>query len=432
MKTHLLLVLAVLVFLMPTGARRGHAQAGALSPASAALQLPSGGSGAVSFTLSGAPGASWWSATVSAPSGISASVVPSSGTLPTNGLAVLTVQITATQSGVVSLLVLYQSQLLVAHIAVAANAPAVSIAPASASHYISTTRVHTWTVTNLTGSPQQLSVHIGRGAANWPTQLLAPSTLLIPASGSAQVPISVTRPSGATGRYPVQLLLVPQGSGPGWHASAVVTFTHEAVYLPIVRVPVPPGVDAYEPDNTCAQFSQIAPGELQSRTYFTGGAGADVDIIRAVLSGGAQPITYYLRFRGTGAGTQPRLTIFYVSQACGAGASVTYTSTGGAPVVVPIRLSAASSPYSYTLWISSTNATGAWGAGETYTISLSLPSSLTLSMLEGEMTDAGDETMPPILVAGEEENTAPLHSPLETTSPLPATPQRDRRGGEAP
>lgn len=189
------------------------------------------------------------------------------------------------------------------------------------------------------------------------------------------MPISVTRTSGDIGSYPVTLLLVPQGSGM-WYAISQALFNHHMWFMPLVLRLAVAGVDAYEPDNTCTQHSQLSG--IQSCTYFNGTPGADTDVMRAVLADGTQPVTYFLRFRGTGAGTQPRLVIFYTCQTCSVGTSVTYTSTGGSHVVVPLQLAASSVPYTYTEWIS-TNATGAWGTGETYKVSLSTASLLSVS-----------------------------------------------------
>lgn len=391
--------IALLLTLAPTTAAR--AQTPVLSPQTAVIEVAAvGGSGSTTITLIGAPNAPW-SAALLPPSGVNMSVTPSSGTLPPSGRVDLLVQASnVAQAGVARLLVTHRADLVEGTIVLQVHSASISITPTVASVAMPqplTPRVFTWTLRNLSSAAVQVNLALGTDGG-WPTQLLAPSSVVLPIGGSAPVPISVTRPAGATGRHVVRLLALPQGSGQGY-ATAVATFGNYPVFFPVVQTPRPLGVDAYEPDNSCAQFSALAQGEIQSRTYFTGGAGADTDVIRVQLAGGTQPITYFVRFRGTGAATQPRLTFFYASQACGVGATVTYTSTNGAHVNVPIRLQAGSAPYSFTLWISSTNATGAWGASEAYTVALSLPVAGAGSALSAENFEDGSSSgEEPILV----------------------------------
>lgn len=110
---------ALFLFILFSAPTYTQAISSALSPASASLSLPNNGSGSFAFTQSGIPNASW-PAHVIAPSGMTASASPSSGTLPSSGLSTLTVNVSnATQSGMMTLIVLHYAQVITAHLAVA-------------------------------------------------------------------------------------------------------------------------------------------------------------------------------------------------------------------------------------------------------------------------------------------------------------------------
>lgn len=357
-------------------ARPARAQIGALTPESAGLTLAPGQSGVLVFTQSYPAAAFSFAVYHNTPPGLDVRVEHLNFAAWHSGSVTFTVHITNTsasapQAITLQTIVLSEGQYQSggsASIFVHPPVSGLSLSPSIAAFGVLSARQYTLTLSNQSMSAQKVSLSL---LSPWPAQLTGPSVINLPGGGAIPVGISVTRP--LTAIQPVSVTLIASG----WNsvAMAETRLNPYRALLPVIMWPGPNVVDSYEPDNSCAQFSQIAPGQVQTRTF--GGSVPDTDVIRLTLAG---PGNYTLSFAGTEYRAEPRARI-WTQQTCGSGNSQVYTSTSGLPVNVPLVLPPAP-PYSYTLWISMTNPH--YGPGTGYVISAAAG---TLMTALGSATD---------------------------------------------
>jgi len=272
------------------------------TPAARAMTLNLGASGTTTFTLALPPGPFVLGASSSA--NYSVVLTPTSGT-STGAPFVVTATVTALggASHVIALSALSTSAHQ-AHIILTVNNPAfsLSLTPSALNAGILTTRTFNLVLHNPSGLSKSVQMAWMRNQA-WLVSGTITSALMPPIT-NLTLPITITR-LPALGK--AMIMIVHAATSDGELRTGTYQFAVREGFFPIVSYPGPNAIDAYEPDNSCSQFSTILFGAAnqQSRTLH---APSDIDVVRYILPPNS---THVVQVRGTGYNAEPVLRVHY-------------------------------------------------------------------------------------------------------------------------
>jgi hypothetical protein len=267
------------------------------------MTLNLGASGTTTFTLALPPGPFVLGASSSA--NYSVVLTPTSGT-STGAPFVVTATVTALggASHVIALSALSTSAHQ-AHIILTVNNPAfsLSLTPSALNAGILTTRTFNLVLNNLSVSPKSVQMAWMHNPA-WLVSGTITSAL-IPTMTSLTLPITITR-LPALGK--AMTMVVHAATSDGEVRTGTYQFAVREGFIPIASYPGIDAIDAYEPDNSCSQFSTILFGAAnqQSRTHH--GPSQDVDVVKYILPPNS---THVVQMRGLGYNAEPVLRAYY-------------------------------------------------------------------------------------------------------------------------
>jgi len=272
------------------------------TPAARAMTLNLGASGTTTFTLALPPGP--FALLASSSANYSVVLTPTSGT-STGAPFVVTATVTALggASHVIALSALSTSAHH-AHIILTVNNPAfsLSLTPSALDAGILTTRTFNLVLHNPSGFSKSVQMAWMRNPA-WLVSGTITSALMPPIT-SLTLPITITR-LPALGK--AMIMVVHAATSDGELRTGTYQFAVREGFIPIASYAGPNTIDAYEPDNSCSQFSTILFGAAnqQSRTLH---APSDIDVVRYILPPNS---THAVQVRGTGYNAEPVLRVHY-------------------------------------------------------------------------------------------------------------------------
>jgi len=270
------------------------------TPAARTMTLNLGASGTATFTLALPPGP--FTLLASSSANYSVVMTPTSGT-STGAPFVVTATVTALG---IALEVITLSALSTsthqAYIILAVNNPTFSLMPSALNAGILTTRTFNLVLNNLSVSPKTVQMAWMHNPA-WLVSGTITSALM-PAMSSLTLPITITR-IPALGK--AMSMVVHAATSDGEVRTGTYQFAVREGFIPIASYPGVNALDAYEPDDSCSQFSTILFGAAnqQSRTLH---APSDIDVVRYILPPNS---THAVQVRGTGYNAEPVLRVHY-------------------------------------------------------------------------------------------------------------------------
>jgi hypothetical protein len=271
------------------------------TPAARTMTLNLGASGTATFTLALPPGP--FTLLASSSANYSVVLTPTSGT-STGAPFVVTATVTALG---IALEVITLSALSTsthqAYIILAVNNPTFSLTPSALNAGILTTRTFNLVLNNLSVSPKTVQMAWIYNPAWLVSGTIA--SALIPAMASLTLPITITR-LPALGK--AMTMVVHAATSDGEVRTGTYQFAVREGFIPIASYPGIDAIDAYEPDNSCSQFSTILFGAAnqQSRTHH--GPSQDVDVVKYILPPNS---THVVQVRGLGYNAEPVLRAYY-------------------------------------------------------------------------------------------------------------------------
>jgi hypothetical protein len=267
------------------------------TPAARAMTLNLGASGTTTFTLELPPGPFTLQASSSA--NYSVVLTPTSGT-STGAPFVVTATVTAL--GGTSNFITLSALSTYAYIILTVNEPAFSLTPSTLNEGILTTRTFNLVLHNPSGFLKSVEMVWMHNPA-WLVSGTITSTLVQPTT-SLTLPVTITC-IPALGK--AMSMVVHAATSDGELRTVTYQFAVREGFIPIASHPGPNAIDAYEPDDSCSQFSTIQFGaaKQQSRTLH---APSNIDVVRYILPPNS---THAVQIRGTGYNAEPVLRVHY-------------------------------------------------------------------------------------------------------------------------